>query len=304
MEESADSSENLGGSEHPEQNSGTSSLEARVTDESNSRENGPEEHESYADKQDEDYSASPNNRYKNSKIVSSESGAQKPRIERTNDGAVALIYYKDEATGKIEVLFEQRPANESEAGKLSLIGGAIDIVDGRREGGLETLMRELDEEISEESSKAKSIIRNTLDATRDLYTLVLDNVGGETAITYVYKIQINSAKEWDIVKRTCLANDAGTARVLSAKDFGQFTKKDFAFSFGETVLEFISNNNPHGILYFNPAAEGYTGKIYHMSPLTAENYRINNSNLATFSNPGTNFPCAPRDYSVHYNRAA
>ena len=283
-----------------------SSLEDRILEKPDSSQNGEsaERYESYL---------SESNRYSanNNKLISSagkpapaKSEAEKPAIERTNDGAVALIYYQDERTGKVEMLFEQRPANDSEAGKLSLIGGAVDIVDGRREGSLETLMRELDEEISDASPRAKSIIRNTLNATRDLYAVVSDDVGGETAFTYVYKIQIQSAREWDIVKRAYLADDAGNARVLSARNLESFAKKDFAFSFGETILQFVSKNKPQTALHFSSNTAGYSDKTQPISEFTAENYKFNNSGILAFLKPSTDFPSNPPAYSMQYRMAA
>src|SRR3989338_4917741 len=141
MEESRDSAESSNESIDSESSPDSNSLEARVNEESSGRRDNSTEHESGAAKSDKNYSANSNkpkyknlrissksetekhcqdksnkplanynnSRYKNLKLISSKSDAQEHTIERTNDGAVALIYYEDQATGKVEFLFEQRP---------------------------------------------------------------------------------------------------------------------------------------------------------------------------------------------------
>jgi len=267
---------------HQDSGPDNGSLEERVLEESGNKQDSEE---SNAGKLGKNYFANHGNqKYENLKLASAKSETERPGRERSNHGAVAIIYYENQDTGKIEVLFEQRPANdklESERGKLSLIGGAIDIVDGRSEGSLEALMRELDEEIGDE--KAKTIIRKALDSTRELYTILSDNVGGEIANTYVYKIKIYSAKEWNIVKRTYLADGSGTARVLSSDEITSTPKNGFAFSFGETAHGFVARNN----MFQTKNAENYKSKTHDL-----------------ISKPSLIFSNNPADCSVHYNRAA
>ena len=70
------------------------------------------------------------------------------KVERSNHGSVALIYYEDSSTGDKVFIFEEKPHDyipETERGKLGLVGGALDIINGKLEDSHEALMRELDE---------------------------------------------------------------------------------------------------------------------------------------------------------------
>ena len=252
MEESSDTSESSESIEHSESSADIDSLENRVAEETGEHStNDSEKSPQYESKVigARDYF---NKSYKGN-------NSKKESRVRSEHGAVAIIYYRNEATGTVEFLFEQKPADyslKSERGKLSPIGGAIDIVDGSSENSLEALMRELDEEVGEE--KAKSIIRNTLDATRDLYDVIAEDVDGEVAFTYVYAIKITSPEKWAVVKKAYLADDSGPARVLSGKDVERMKAQDFAFAFGKTVLDLLREINENIKQHYNlPATEIY-----------------------------------------------
>lgn len=273
MEESSDTSESSEPIERLESNADIDSLESKVLEEP--AEQSSSNAGNYFKKADG------NLKYKISKSAHNESDGEKSGRERSINGAVAIIYYSDEATGTVEFLFEQKPANygegkgkdlENQRGLLSPIGGAIDIVDGRSEDGLEALMRELDEEVGEE--KAKSIIRNTLDATRDLYDVIPEEVDGEVAFTYVYAIKITSREKWAVVKKAYLADDSGPARVLSGKDVERMKAQDFAFTFGKTVLDLLREINENIKRHYNlPATEIYRSGNPNLYNITTQSLK-------------------------------
>lgn len=243
MEESSGSSEN---SENPESNHDFDTLEGKVLD----RGDADESNDSEISDQTEhrlvctgNYFSrtKSNDEHKNSKLVPESRNPEKSHRVRSEDGAVAIIYHKDERTGAIEVLLEQNPSDdklENEPGKIRPIGGAIDIVDGKKEMSLEALARELDEELAD--GPAKGVILNALKETGKLHTILPADVHGTTALTYIYTIEVTSSKEWAKARRAYLTDDAGSSKLVSGRSLSQMKHQDFAYGLGETIFDIIS----------------------------------------------------------------
>ena len=159
--------------------------------------------------------------------------------EKTPNGSLAFIYHKNRETGEDEYLFEQTRLGcpGGNAGKIKLIGGGQEI----GEASLETLIRELGEEF--ESHAANSILIKTLNRNPNKYTTVVDIVNGEVTLTDIYDIEVESKREWDIVKASGSAHDAGNFRVLTGGRTLSIDNQYFAFGWGDMIKEFIRHNS-------------------------------------------------------------
>ncbi len=292
MEDASDSSENIENSE-----SSPDSLESKVLDsvdvhESNDAEETDQSEHRLIEARNYFKGTCSNPQYKSSKSVPETYNSEKSHRVRSEDGAVAIIYHKDEATGTIEVLLEQNPSNytlEKERGKIRPIGGAIDIVDGRKEESLEALAREIDEEVAD--GPAKEVILKALHETGNLYTVLSADVHGTTALTYVYTIEITSSKKWAKSRRAYLTDDAGSSKLVSNKSLSQMKPQDFAFGLGETIFEIISEiseNNKRAIQNHRAHYSDYRS----------------NYNLSNAFNQSPTVLYAPHKFAESYKKAA
>jgi len=164
------------------------------------------------------------------------------KVERSNHGSVALIYYEDSSTGDVKFIFEEKPHDyipESERGKLGLVGGALDIINGNLEDSHEALMRELDEEI--EDPLARKILKRKLEREND-YDLRIDYLEGEAYHTYIYKIKISSPLEWAIISNSRSADNSGPLRTVTRDDFAskRVTRDSFIFTQGDFMIRYLA----------------------------------------------------------------
>ena len=300
MAEASESGENAEANESAEPRD-SRSLESRI-DESDSQNDDSDAREekseywgnlrlAYSKKTDK-----PKNEGK--KDYSKSDSAGKSGRKRSINGAVAIIEYRDESTGRAYFLLEQKSLSyyeefKSERGKLGPIGGAIDIVNGREEDSLEALMREIAEEIGD--PRAKKILLQKLDKTRNMYSIISDDVHGEQALTYVYRITLTSPEEWAVVSRTYLTDTAGPARVLSLDELAAKKPNDFAFSFGNAMFDFLSAN--YGI----PKPVSHSNSGSHMAALEPNVYKFDNGLTAKIN---ANVPSTPVRYNSGYKMAA
>ena len=170
--------------------------------------------------------------------------SKSPKEASEVQGSVAFIYHRDKETGAVEYLFEQKPDDyipTAQRGKFSLIGGT-------RESGeesLETLIRELEEEF--ESKAAKSILIRILRNNPVFYVTKTDVDGKRIAVTDIYEIEVESKKDWEIIKMSKSSDDAGNFMVFSSKTALELDKEYYAFDYGWLIKGFIienENKNP------------------------------------------------------------
>lgn len=158
------------------------------------------------------------------------------------DGAIALIYHVDEETGKVEHYLERKRLDYSivkERGKISLLGGLIE----HGEGPLETLIREIGEEVNDPS--AKKILTNSLMQDGGFYDLFVEYQNGKVVKHYVYVIPVKSKKDWAIVTNSGFTHDAGSKSVIDNKELLELLQKNpeyFAFIHGDIIKSHIHEN--------------------------------------------------------------
>ncbi len=166
--------------------------------------------------------------------------------EDTLNGAVAIIYHQDKK-GNLEFLFEEKPVDypvPEARGKLSFVGGVIQI----RESSLEALVRELTEEIEE---PVATILLKALSKNVNTYRRLPYEYKGRAGYTDIYVIQVEQETDWNAVKWAAFKHDAGFPRVLTHNDVIE-RSKDFAFGYGEIAREFVKNNLKSNELKFTP----------------------------------------------------
>ena len=191
--------------------------------------------------------------------------------EETWEGAVAYIYNKKSG----EFLLEENPATygvKEARGKLRLIGGAKESYDS---GTLETLVRELEEEVEGEANeKLRKIARNR--GTH--YDTIWNVINGRLVKTDIYKIEAND-REWESIRKAKPTHDTGYFHVLRFDEILSRPDSQFAFEHGPKIKEFIYNQlknneiNLHGLL---PYAN-------YSLPLATTNYNSLNA-INSFSN--------------------
>ena len=106
----------------------------------------------------------------------------------TIDGAVAIIYYEDEDTGKIYFSLERKSRTHPSKGKYALWGGTVKV----GEPHIEALVREL----SEEDPKGYSVVLKALKNNGYKLTELVERVDGQTSRTSVYVAKIKGADKW------------------------------------------------------------------------------------------------------------
>ncbi len=209
-------------------------LEARVESASTEREDSRESAEHHASAS---YNASEEKRGSSAERAYRASGSESGS-KRTIHGAVALITHYDPETGEGKLYLEEKPqdyALPEQRGRLALPGGAIDTTDPDSKSALE---REIEEEFMDE--EAKEVLIRILRQTNSPYTVLRDDVDGETAFTYVYHIDIPDKEDWAKVEKGELGHDAGPKRVLTFEEARAIPPDRYAFSLGYAIHKYLS----------------------------------------------------------------
>ena len=153
--------------------------------------------------------------------VNSHSEKNGERRYDTTDGAVAIVWYRDEKTGKVYFSLERKSRTHPSKGKYAFWGGTVQV----GEPHIEALVREL----SEEDPKCYSVVLKALKNNGYKLTELVDRVDGRTSRTSVYVAEIRGADKWE--------------EYISAKTSAEGEKA--ILSFGEAV-EVI---NSHSFAY-------------------------------------------------------
>ncbi|MBI2140112.1 hypothetical protein HYU14_04250 [Candidatus Woesearchaeota archaeon] len=172
----------------------------------------------------------------------------------TLDGAIAIISYEDKKTGQVYFKLEVKPADygiPEYANRDSLIGGTIAVMNGRKEGGLEALLREIGEEVKNED--AQEVIISYLERNPVPYITKTVNVGGQPSLTEVYLVHITDAEEWEKVARSPLTHDAGPSKILTLEEIINKPEDDFAFDDKWIYEKYIKEKFPE---HYNAALQG------------------------------------------------
>ena len=151
--------------------------------------------------------------------------------EDTKRGAAAIIYNKE--TG--EFYFELKPLKypiKEARGKYALVGGKVEHTD---KTSLDALIREIREEVVDK--KAQEILIGKLTNLDTYYHTIVEFVSGVKYETDIYKINVDSYKEWNIVRNSSLAE--GQKQVIAIQDLRN-RLGDFAFKY-EEALEKLFN---------------------------------------------------------------
>lgn len=151
--------------------------------------------------------------------LNSASSEDSSEDEDSPHGSVTFVYHKDKKTGKTEYLVEQPQLGKSEAGKIKLIGGHRKV----RESHDEAIRRETGEEVS---SPAKEIL---LGGDFVYHTTMTDTINGKILQTAIYKREIKSDTEWQIVKAAYGIHDAGNLRTFTDRVLLNTDNQYFAY---------------------------------------------------------------------------
>ena len=161
--------------------------------------------------------------------------------EITDKGAVTFIYHKG------EFLIEENPGTygvKEARNKLRLIGGQTEAYDSST---LETLVRELDEEVGE---PAKDSLVRIAKNRAEYYDTIINFINGRLVKTDVYKVEVND-KEWKCIRGAKSTHDAGPFHVLTYDQLWSMPNSAFAFDHGPVIKKFIleeivkkGSNNP------------------------------------------------------------
>ncbi len=150
----------------------------------------------------------------------------------TNKASAAIIYNKE--TG--EFYFELKPLTYSLApGKLALVGGKVEHFD---KDSLAALIREIGEEVV--NKKAQEILIGKVNQLGSHYHTIVEVVHGVKYETDIFLINVDSVKEWNIVKNSSLAE--GQSQVLTWQET-QRRFGDFAFNYDEPLRKLINELN-------------------------------------------------------------
>lgn len=198
------------------------------------------------------------------------------KVERTNHGTGLIIEYVDSETGDVtEYLFEQRvydDKNASQRGKLGLMGGGIERIDGRLENSLENMIKEIRQEF-EDPWAAEILIKRL-----EYIDTITDLVEGKPAYTYIYRARITSPYECHVISSSRSADGAGPRYRIKASDFTDNSIKpnDFIYSQGEFIFNYVAKR---GIRAANPHSRNGHSMHHLMAPKVASfpTTRINNN---------------------------
>ncbi len=130
------------------------------------------------------------------------------RSYNTIDGAVAIIYYVDEKTGKVYFSLERKTKTHPSKGKLALWGGTAKVGEPHNE----TLVRELSEE---EDPRGYKIALNALRNNGYKLTELVERVDGRTSRTSVYVAEIKGAAKWEEYISAKKTSHEGEKAILS-----------------------------------------------------------------------------------------
>lgn len=173
-----------------------------------------------------------------SRLISLEHTREKSQPYDTYDGAVVIVYHRDEETGKVYFSFEKKPETHPLKGKLALYGGTV------RVG--ETYNEALPRELKEEDPRGYDII---LDALRNngnngyYFTEVSDYVDGVPSTTKFWVAEIEDPSKWEVYTST--KSTEGDKTILSYKERSlekmiDTILKDFAYPpQAQVVIDFI-----------------------------------------------------------------
>ncbi len=186
-----------------------------------------------------------------------ESGDEKSddRGDDTIHGSVAIIYYEDPETGKVEFYLEEKPGDywvPEYAGRLAFFGGTIK----NKESNLEALVRELGEEVVNKDAQSE-LIRALFSREPSVYEIIKHKLGFEESRTYVRVIKLNSKEAWEKVRNSPSGHDAGPARVLTLEQIVDILDREengFAFDFGRILMKFINQ-------FYGAKVEDYKAKL-------------------------------------------
>lgn len=179
--------------------------------------------------------------------------------DEEKDGAIALIYHQNPATGEVEFYLEEKSPDYSPrryAGALALIGGGVK----RGEGHFEALVREFDEELNE---PAKSILINALKENKKPYFEIADYEGGLKVINYVYRIEVKPEEEWKKIKSSEMTKEAGISRVRTLDQIVGTSRVSWAWNHFDIITGFIYTIYPtkvqraYGNVYLKNLDSGY-----------------------------------------------
>ena len=166
------------------------------------------------------------------------------KVERSPHGVVAFICYTDPHTRKTYYQLEQNKKGyfpSKEEGKLRLIGGARDYIDGI-DGIIETSFEALERELKEEFKQvASDILVEALYENGEKYTTVEDRVNGKVAYTDIYLIELESKKDWEAVAKSG-PKDAGIFRVFDDVTVLNTPIQYFGISSGNLIKGFVIEN--------------------------------------------------------------
>lgn len=193
----------------------------------------------------------------------------------TGNGTVALIYNED--TG--EVAFEQKfPAysEKAERGKLQCIGGHIE----EGESSLESLVREIEEEITN-----SSVVIKALKEKGYYFCTQSAEFRGKPVFTDFYVIPLSNSRWKEFVEGGLKGEGTGNLRIMPGKQAQDLDTHFYAFKSGHIVKDIISTIEPRrGITHHSSSHHNlYSGSIAPYAPSTIP-MPIQNNYLRTISN--------------------